>query len=163
MGWVFYWCLKQWSPPPPEQNGAVGFRIRCGQEETLCPREDIHYKTEALPPANLQSENPLTAEPEMENILGRSCTCCHSAFAVLFPQEDEKTTLYWTAPYSKSFWLLKTHQCTFPQVPDPSSHWQSLPQPKSAATSEDSAIKSKALQCRYANQASVSLPPLNST
>lgn len=70
----------------PWRVGAVGSR----QEETLCSREDAHYKIEVPLPSNLQSGNPQTTEPEVENVIGRSCTCCIAAFVVLFSHEDEK-------------------------------------------------------------------------
>lgn len=66
-----------------------------GRQEETVSREDAHYKTKVLLPANLRSENPQATEPEAENVLGRSCTCCVAAFVVLFSHEDEKTkTLY---------------------------------------------------------------------
>lgn len=53
-------------------------------KKRLCVPEKM--RTTKLP-ANLQSENPQAAEPEAENVLGRSC--CVAAFVVLFSHEDE--------------------------------------------------------------------------
>lgn len=114
MDWVFHWCLKQWFLPLwAKWDHGVGGR----QEETLCSREDVHYKTEVLLPANLQSENPQAAEPEAENVLGRSC--CVAAFVVLFSREDEGKLLTVTVLSSKRFWFLKSSPCAFPEAPRP--------------------------------------------
>lgn len=95
--------------------------MACGvggrQEETLCSREDAHYNTEVLLPANLQSENLQATEPEAENVLGRSC--CIAAFVVLFSHEDEEKLLTVTVLSSKRFWFLKSSPCAFPEAPRP--------------------------------------------